>query len=137
MSLKTWDYEEYELDKGKLLGSGSAGKVFKCYSGKMKQYFVLKTPHNNNLFDKNIANEINIWLKLEHKNIIKFHAITQDPRTEEYSIVLQFADGGDLNNYLKNNKLEWSEIIRMAKGLAAGVHYLHNYQGGIIHGDLV
>ncbi|CAG8803284.1 23207_t:CDS:2 [Gigaspora margarita] len=61
-----------------------------------------------------------------------------NPDTEEYSMVLQYADKGDLNHYLKefSNKLRLSEIIKIAMELAAGVRYLYNYKEGIIHSNL-
>ncbi|KAF0523434.1 hypothetical protein F8M41_015395 [Gigaspora margarita] len=106
--MKTWNYEEYQLEIGKFLGSGTTGKVYKCYSREMIQDFVLKTPHGS-IFDKNIANEVRS--------------------------ILYILNGGDFNRYLKEfgNRLRLSEIIRMAIELAAKVRYLYNYKEEIIH----
>lgn len=34
---------------------------------------------------------------------IEFYGITMDPETNEYATVLNYASGGNLRNYLKNN----------------------------------
>ncbi|RIB10104.1 kinase-like domain-containing protein [Gigaspora rosea] len=51
-------------------------------------------------------------------------------------LVLQFANGGNLRDYLSNsfNDLKWEDKFRMAKEIAQGLLYLHNKD--IIHRDL-
>ncbi|RIB21664.1 kinase-like domain-containing protein [Gigaspora rosea] len=51
-------------------------------------------------------------------------------------IVLQYANNGNLREYLKNNfsRLQWEDKIRMAKEITQGVLYLHNKN--IVHRDL-
>jgi serine/threonine protein kinase len=50
---------------------------------------------------------------------------------------MQYADGGDLENYLKNNfeSLTWNDKKRLAFQIADGLNYLH-YEN-ILHRDLV
>ena len=50
---------------------------------------------------------------------------------------MQYADGGDLRNYLKNNfkKLTWEDKKRLAYQIADGLNYLHNEN--VLHRDLV
>lgn len=52
-------------------------------------------------------------------------------------LVTQFADGGDLRNYLKKNSknLTWEDKKRLAYQIADGLNYLHNEQ--VLHKDLV
>jgi serine/threonine protein kinase len=48
--------------------------------------------------------------------IIKFYGITQDPVTENYVMVLEYANNGSLRKYLdtNHNKLIWeSKIIHL------------------------
>ncbi|KAF0458584.1 kinase-like protein [Gigaspora margarita] len=51
-------------------------------------------------------------------------------------LVLQFANGGNLRDYLSNsfNDLKWEDKFRMAKEIAQALLYLHNKD--IIHRDL-
>ena len=60
-----------------------------------------------------------------------------DVITKEYLLVMQYADGGDLENYLKNNfeKLTWNDKKKLAFQIADGLNYLHNEN--ILHRDLV
>ena len=55
----------------------------------------------------------------------------------KYLLVLEYADGGSLYSYLKNNfsKLEWSDKYQLALQLANAIECAHNE--GIIHCDLV
>ncbi|RIB17957.1 kinase-like domain-containing protein, partial [Gigaspora rosea] len=51
-------------------------------------------------------------------------------------MVLQYANNGDLRNYLSNNfpKLNWATKIRMAKEISSGVNFLHSFD--VVHRDL-
>ena len=52
-------------------------------------------------------------------------------------MVLEYANGGTLNAYLKEhfNELNWSHKFQLALQLASAVEYIHDYD--IIHRDLV
>ena len=56
---------------------------------------------------------------------------------KKYCLVLEYADGGTLKNYLNDhfNELVWDDKYQLAFQLASGVEYIHNYD--IIHRDLV
>ncbi|CAG8845185.1 24754_t:CDS:2, partial [Gigaspora margarita] len=51
-----------------------------------------------------------------HINIIQFLGITNDPKIKEYYIVCQFANNGNLRNYLRKHfsELDWPTKIKMA-----------------------
>ncbi|CAB4473007.1 unnamed protein product [Rhizophagus irregularis] len=79
---------------------------------------------------------------MNHKNvqicskIIRCLGISQDVTTKEYLLVMQYANGGDLRNYLKDNfkKLTWEDKKRLAFQIADGLNYLHNEN--VLHRDL-
>jgi serine/threonine protein kinase len=54
-----------------------------------------------------------------------------------YLLILEYADGGTLRNYLKNNfkKLDWNIKLRFAIQIADAVSCMH--RNNIIHRDLV
>ena len=58
-------------------------------------------------------------------------------KTKEYMLVLEYADSGTLNNYLKehSNELDWSHKLELASQLTSAVAYIH--EKAIIHRDLV
>ena len=50
---------------------------------------------------------------------------------------MQYADGGDLQNYLKHNfkNLTWNDKKKLSYQIANGLNYLHNEK--VLHRDLV
>ncbi|CAG8747865.1 30975_t:CDS:2, partial [Racocetra persica] len=53
---------------------------------------------------------------------------------ETYYLVMEYANNGNLREYLRNNKLEWPEKIPLTSQIAEGMFYLHKID--IIHRDL-
>ncbi|CAB4417629.1 unnamed protein product [Rhizophagus irregularis] len=68
--------------------------------------------------------------------IVRCFGISQDVTTKEYLLVMQYANCGDLRNYLKDNfkKLTWEDKKRLAFQIADGLNYLHNEN--VLHRDL-
>ena len=50
-----------------------------------------------------------------HPNILRFYGISK-LETDNYSLVLEYANGGPLHSYLKDNfnKLEWNDKYQLA-----------------------
>ncbi|PKY55731.1 kinase-like protein [Rhizophagus irregularis] len=76
-----------------------------------------------------------------HDNVIRCHGITKFESDNQignnnYIMVMEYADGGSLRNYLEKNfnRLTWDDKLDMAYQLAYAVSCLHNE--GIIHRDL-
>jgi len=55
-----------------------------------------------------------------------------------YSLVLEYAEGGTLGKYLRDNTItfKWESQLKFAKEIASAISWLH-VDKGIIHGDLV
>jgi serine/threonine protein kinase len=56
---------------------------------------------------------------------------------DECAIVMEYADEGNLTNYLSKNfeKLDWNKKFRLALDITNGLYYLHKVD--ILHRDLV
>ncbi|CAB4482584.1 unnamed protein product [Rhizophagus irregularis] len=54
---------------------------------------------------------------------------------ERYSLILEYAEGGTLKDYLRNKIIEWSIQLMFAREITSAILWLHNYKG-IVHGDL-
>lgn len=77
-------------------------------------------------------------IKCFYLNFIFIFKITfffLDVTTKEYLLVMQYANGGDLQNYLKNRNLSWNDKKKLAHQIADGLNYLHNEN--VLHKDLV
>ncbi|CAG8783242.1 20455_t:CDS:2 [Gigaspora margarita] len=137
--IKSFEYEAFETMK--LIGEGGFGSVYSAYSKDIDQTIALKRLHHSIVHDnedsfRKFVREIKIITEVDHNiNIIRFFGIVKDP-TESYYMVLQYANNGDLRNYLQNrsSKLDWPTKIEMAKEILSGIKCLHN--ANIVHRDL-
>ncbi|CAB4444294.1 unnamed protein product [Rhizophagus irregularis] len=140
-------YYEFENFKNiQEIDSGAFGKVFRANWKCFDHYLALKFFFDlNNITLKEIINEIKLQRDVDfHDNIIRFYGITKyEPRTENifnptknYLLVMEYADGGTLRDYLKNNihSLTWENKYRLAYQLACSILCLH--EEGIVHRDL-
>ncbi|UZN99094.1 uncharacterized protein OCT59_000375 [Rhizophagus irregularis] len=53
---------------------------------------------------------------------------------KKYLLILEYADGGTLGKYLRNNTIEWKNQLRFAKEIASAICWLHDTKK-IVHGD--
>jgi serine/threonine protein kinase len=68
--------------------------------------------------------------------IVKLYGVTQDPETNNYMMVLDYADYGSLRNNLDTNydKLNWDNKLYDLWRIAVGIEKIH--EKGFIHRDL-
>ncbi|KAF0559892.1 kinase-like protein [Gigaspora margarita] len=75
-----------------------------------------------------------------HPNVNQFYGITIDPKTDDLMLVLEFANEGNLREYLQSKwhdnvfKISLNEIIKIANQITLGLMRLH--ESNIIHCDL-
>ena len=57
--------------------------------------------------------------------IIKCYGITQDPETKEFMLIMEYANGGNLHNYLQENfrNIMWKEKLRILLKISEGYLY--------------
>ncbi|CAG8746582.1 15567_t:CDS:2, partial [Racocetra persica] len=83
---------------------------------------------------KIFINELKQHSRANHPRIIQFHGITMDKDEEIHFLALEYANNGNLRQYLKELKPGWLEKIRLTTQIAEGMCYLHSIN--IIHRDL-
>src|SRR5438128_6278247 len=67
---------------------------------------------------------------------LKLYGVTQQPETNEYMIVMQYANNGSLLSYLDQNinKLTWKMKLQYFRDIVSRLLEIHSYQ--LIHCDL-
>ena len=72
---------------------------------------------------------------VEESKVVRIYGITQDPETKDYMMILDYADGGSLRNYLDNKykDLNWLDKIINLHRIVVGLNQIH--ENGLIHRD--
>ncbi|GBB88066.1 hypothetical protein RclHR1_01460016 [Rhizophagus clarus] len=136
-------YHEYKYFSDiQEIGAGGFGKVYRVKWKNSEHYLALKVFKDpDNVSIREIVREFKSQRDVHHhNNIIRLHGITksenQNNQMETYSLVMEYADGGNLRSYLKEHfdNLTWNEKLNMALQLACAILCLHDE--GIVHRDL-
>ncbi|GBC05421.1 hypothetical protein RclHR1_06210006 [Rhizophagus clarus] len=83
------------------------------------------------------AYSINKFNNLDNTGeILKIYGISQNPNTKDYIMVLQYARGGNFNNWLNNNykNFNWAYKLKVLNNIITGLKEIH--QKRMIHHDL-
>ncbi|CAD8210657.1 unnamed protein product [Paramecium octaurelia] len=123
------------------LGEGSFSSVYKVQRKSDGQYYAMKKVNisQQSLKEReNALNEIRILASLDSPYIVEFKDAFIDQDGRILYVIMEFASGGDLNQILKQGKLQGgvqeSEIWNILTQITLGVKILHD--NGILHRDL-
>ncbi|KAF0506301.1 kinase-like protein [Gigaspora margarita] len=143
-------YEEFENFKPLTIGGASV--IQKAVWTTKKKDVVLKqvvpdaekieqSEHEELVKEINAFHSINNNINdTDHKYIIEFFGISslelKDSLSvrEEFFLVLEYAEKGDLRTYLIQNRLNWEHKINIARHITCGLRFLHKNE--ILHRDL-
>ncbi|PKK58714.1 HCP-like protein [Rhizophagus irregularis] len=117
-----YDYNEF---KNKKIIENSVGKIFKANWNNTNTNLVVKASYE--LDFKKIVNELKAQKEVNfHKNILQIYGISK--LDNQYSLLLEYADGGSLYSYLKKSftKLEWDDKYCLASQLANAIDFIHS-----------
>jgi serine/threonine protein kinase len=121
------------------IASGSFGRVFRAdnpHTGEVVAIKVLRQrwsddPHNIELFER----EGKLGKSLRHPNIVSILDVSRDPASQQYYIVMEFVEGGNLRDFLAiRKKLEPAEALRLLEDAVSGLAYA--YSRGLAHRDI-
>jgi thiamine kinase-like enzyme len=114
-------------------GKGGFGRVF---GGKdiatRHRVAIKKLPHVTDKDKRNNYSEIAFLMTCEHPNIVKF--LSAYEVKEEVWIVMEFLEGGTLNEAVKVHQFSEKHIAYVAREMLKGLKYLHAQ--GFVHRDL-
>lgn len=134
--------EGYQLGGYRLLykiASGSFGRVYRGDDPRTGQIVAVKVLRKKWTEDKRrvelFEREGRLGLSMQHPNIVQILAVSQDPVTGQYYIVMDFVEGGNLRDILAiRKKLDIDEALRIMEECAAGLAYAHTR--GLTHRDI-
>ncbi|EXX64622.1 uncharacterized protein OCT59_014767 [Rhizophagus irregularis] len=137
--IKYYEYENFQdIEK---INKIDFGIVYRAKWKNSGQNLILKSFNLNIAIIKEIIHEFELHHKFDfNKNIIQFFGITDKDQTDhqlkEYLLIMEHADSGSLQNYLKENfnELTWEDKYKLAYQLVDAVSYLHDEE--IVHQDL-
>ncbi|CAD8113072.1 unnamed protein product [Paramecium primaurelia] len=123
------------------LGEGSFSSVYKVQRKSDSQYYAMKKVNisQQSLKEReNALNEIRILASLDSPYIVEFKDAFIDQDGRILFVIMEYASGGDLNQILKQGKLEGgikeNEIWNILTQITLGVKILHD--NDILHRDL-
>ncbi|GBB83460.1 hypothetical protein RclHR1_01020001 [Rhizophagus clarus] len=95
----------------------------------------LKCLHYSFNFLDKFINEVKAYLNQKLENILKIYGISQDPDTKDYIMILEFAEGGNFNNYLYKNyeNFNWFNGLKVLANISEGLSKIHQKQ--MVHRD--
>ena len=119
------------------IGSGGMATVYKAYQESLNRYVAIKVlaAHlsGDREFRERFIREAKSIAKLRHPNILSVFDFGEDAESEMLYIVMQYVEGGTLNDLLKN-PIPVDEVIQRLSGIADALDYAHSE--GIIHRDV-
>ncbi len=112
------------------IASGSFGRVHRAEDPRTGRVVAIKVLRRRWSEDpKQIAQffrEGRVGLQLKHPNIVEVLAINQDEASQQYYIVMEFVEGGNLREILAiRKKLAAAEALRIIEDAASGLAYAY------------
>lgn len=117
------------------LGGGKFSDVIQAMNLNNKKTYALKKIDKEKLTPKEklfLRDEIQIVSQLSHPNVVEVREYYQNPKY--MWIVMEHVHGGELNSYLRKNKVSEANMVNIMRQLIEGLRYLH--MCGIVHRDL-
>ncbi|GES83982.1 kinase-like domain-containing protein [Rhizophagus clarus] len=95
----------------------------------------LKCLHNSQNFLDEFINEVKAYSNQRIGNILKIYGISQNPKTKDYIMVLEYAEGGSFNTYLNENykNFDWFKGLRILIEIIKGLNKIHHKK--MVHQD--
>uniref|UniRef100_A0A2C9UYC4 non-specific serine/threonine protein kinase n=2 Tax=Manihot esculenta TaxID=3983 RepID=A0A2C9UYC4_MANES len=140
---KQYSFEELVVATGgfsrkNLLGEGGYGEVFKGFLDEYRAIKKLRIISSDEQRKKELEHEIKVINSVSHRNLVKLVGYCIEEN--DVLLVLEYFPNKCLKYNLHERKeriLVWQERMQIAKGLAKGLEYLHEYCNfKIIHQDI-
>jgi len=132
------NFEDFEIDHDRVLGSGQFGVVKYAIHKPTKTPLAVKVIDKKKFWgkknsQKHLKREIAILSSIRHPNIIRLQAVFE--HTNELYLFMEYIQSGDLLSYVEQKGcVKEDEAKFLFHQFCVGVKYLHD--AGVIHRDL-
>lgn len=136
------DKDGYFLGGYRLLykiASGSFGRVYRADDPSTGRVVAIKVLRKKWSEDKHkvelFMREGRMGMTLTHPNIVETLAVNHEKKTNQYYIVMEFVEGGNLRDFLNiRKKVPAIEVLRILEDVASGLAFA--FSKGITHRDM-
>jgi serine/threonine protein kinase len=124
----------------RLLGAGGFGSVYMgVLPGSRSEVAVKRVSHESRQGIKEFIAEVVSIGRLRHRNLVQLLGYCR--RKGELLLVYDYMPNGSLDKYLhghgEETALDWAQRLRIIKGVASGLLYLHeDWEQVVIHRDI-
>ncbi|XP_050385870.1 probable leucine-rich repeat receptor-like protein kinase IMK3 [Argentina anserina] len=121
-----------------IMGKSTFGTVYKATLEDGSEVAVKRLREKITKGQREFETEVNILGKIRHRNLLAMRAYYLGPKGEKL-LVFDYMPKGSLAAFLHargpDTPIDWPTRMRIAKGMARGLSYLHSNEN-IIHGNL-
>ena len=127
-----------KYDVEKVVGEGSFGKALLCRRKSDKRRCIIKQISLGKMSRKEAKateQESTLLSRLQHPNIVAFWESFHEKSS--FCIVMEYADGGDLSNFIKARKgrnMNEGQVLQLFVQIALAMKHVHDRK--ILHRDL-
>ena len=121
------------------IASGSFGRVYRGDDPRTGQIVAIKVLRHKWTMDKQkvdlFIREGKVGMTIRHPNIVSVLDVGQDPKTNQYYIVMEFVEGGNLRDLINiRKKIGYDEALRIMEECTSGLAY--SQSKGLTHRDI-
>jgi serine/threonine protein kinase len=121
------------------IASGSFGRVFRADDPATGRVLAIKVLRRRWSEDpkqiEQFLREGRVGLSLKHPNIVEVLAVNQDPASQQFYIVMEFVEGGNLREILAIHKqMDVGKALKIIEDAALGLAYA--FSRGVTHRDV-
>ncbi|XP_018060219.1 PREDICTED: bone morphogenetic protein receptor type-2 isoform X2 [Atta colombica] len=125
-ALRTGTYTVDHLKLANIVGQGRYGSVWQGSMGDQDVAVKIYPSHYRNYFQ----NERDTYCLpfMEHPSLLSYYGVDERISMEgsiEYLLVLSFAPGGSLTEFLRTHIIDWNTFCKMSLSIVKGLAYLH------------
>jgi serine/threonine protein kinase len=121
------------------IASGTFGRVFRADDPRTGMIVAIKVLRLRWTDDRNsielFEREGKVGMSLKHPNLVEILSVNHDPASNQYYIVMEFIEGGNLRDFIRiRKKVDALETVRILEDAASGL--AHAYSQGVSHRDM-